>query len=128
MTEVDDSDAPHASEMLRRYRFRRTRLYRWLRPPEPVLLNTRERRLPAAVKPLLFVGGAGATLPSDYISLDMTPYPGVTVVGNIEELPFATDSIGSASCDAVLEHVRRPQRAVDELFRVLKPGAYLHVC
>ena len=123
----DPSNSEQSAEMLRRYARRRTWWYRWLRPPDPFVLNPREHRLPEIRRPLLFVGGAGASLPSEYINLDSHAAPGVTVVGDVERLPFLDAAIGSASCDAVLEHVRDPQRAVAELLRVLKPGAHLHV-
>jgi SAM-dependent methyltransferase len=42
-------------------------------------------------------------------------------------LPFADDSFDLIMSQAVLEHVPDPQRAVDEMIRVLKPGGQLYV-
>jgi SAM-dependent methyltransferase len=41
-------------------------------------------------------------------------------------LPLATDSVDLILSQAVLEHVPEPQRAVDELRRVLRPGGLLY--
>jgi SAM-dependent methyltransferase len=61
------------------------------------------------------------------VNVDITPFPGVQIVADIERLPFADDTIAAIECDAVLEHVRGAERAVDELYRVLRPGGYLHI-
>lgn len=42
-------------------------------------------------------------------------------------LPFADDSFDLIMSQAVLEHVPDPQRAVDELIRVLKPGGQVYI-
>lgn len=47
------------------------------------------------------------------------------VVGNIQRLPFKSERCDGILCVAVLEHVAEPQRAVDEMFRILKPGGIL---
>lgn len=44
------------------------------------------------------------------------------VAGDAEKLPFADDSFDSVLCTEVIEHLPRPQIAIDEMFRVLKPG------
>jgi glycosyltransferase involved in cell wall biosynthesis/SAM-dependent methyltransferase/uncharacterized protein YbaR (Trm112 family) len=42
-------------------------------------------------------------------------------------LPFADDSFDLIMSQAVLEHVPDPQRAVDEMTRVLKPGGRIYI-
>jgi len=49
------------------------------------------------------------------------------VTGDLHELPFATGSLDAVCMTEVLEHVERPQRAVDEVRRALKPGGVLLV-
>jgi ubiquinone/menaquinone biosynthesis C-methylase UbiE len=47
------------------------------------------------------------------------------VVGNAEALPFPDNSFDVVSCMGVVHHTSNPQKAVSELFRVLKPGGRL---
>ncbi|HEY0026006.1 MAG TPA: methyltransferase domain-containing protein [Longimicrobium sp.] len=49
----------------------------------------------------------------------------VHVDGDIHALPFATGSAGGIFCLEVLEHLHEPQAAIDEMHRVLRPGAHL---
>ena len=57
-----------------------------------------------------------------YFSLD-TFYPAQPhVVADIMQIPLATESVDTVLCNAVLEHVQAPQRAIDEMYRVLKKG------
>jgi SAM-dependent methyltransferase len=45
---------------------------------------------------------------------------------DILDLAVADHSFDAVACDQVIEHVEgAPQRAVDEMFRILKPGGYL---
>lgn len=46
---------------------------------------------------------------------------------DVHDLKFPDGSFDVAVCDAVLEHVQWPQKAVDELFRVLRPGGRIWV-
>ena len=44
-----------------------------------------------------------------------------------EDLPFADHSFDLALCIGVLHHLERPERALQEAFRVLRPGGGIHV-
>jgi len=46
------------------------------------------------------------------------------IVGDIQALPMPDNSVDAVICIAVLEHVEEPQRAMKEIWRVLKPGGY----
>ncbi len=48
--------------------------------------------------------------------------------GSVYSLPFEDSSFDALFSHALLEHLAQPQRAVDEFFRVLRPGAALGVC
>jgi SAM-dependent methyltransferase len=74
----------------------------------------------------LYVGGAGRVVPG-YVNLDLIAFPGVDVVANAEQLPFPASVFQRVECDAVLEHVRNPERVMSEMGRVLAPGGYLHL-
>lgn len=112
--------------MTQRYA-RRSRWYRFLRPPLPLVYNRSESFLPDCTGIKLFLGGAGAVAPKSFVNVDIVGFCGVDVVADIERLPFADHSIAAIECDAVLEHVRHPAKAVAECLRVLRPGGYMHV-
>ena len=47
---------------------------------------------------------------------------GTYVRGDVHVLPIAGDALGGVRTDRVLQHVADPDRALDELTRVLRPG------
>ncbi len=60
-----------------------------------------------------------------YYTMDLThekEIEGPNVVGDILRLPFANASADAVLCKEVLEHVRDPAAAVNEIHRVLKHG------
>jgi SAM-dependent methyltransferase len=116
-----------SQQMVSRYSRRRSRLYRLLRPPCMFVDNREEKFLPHCEGFKLFIGGAGSVAPSGFLNLDIEYFPGVDLVADVEALPLGTDSVAAIECDAVLEHVRDPVRAVTELLRVLRPGGFLHI-
>lgn len=62
-----------------------------------------------------------------YLILDPVPDYHPDIVGDIHALPMEADSQEAILCIAVLEHVHNPIVAVEEMYRVLKPGGYLFV-
>ena len=116
-----------AEQMLARYVRRRSRLYRLLRPPRLFIHNPREKLLPACDGVKLFTGGAGGQTPSGFINIDIQSFAGVDVVADVQALPFGCATIAAIGCDAVLEHVADPGKAVCEIVRVLRSGGFLHV-
>lgn len=76
--------------------------------------------------------GAFQHLVSGWVGIDLATSAGrftarPFVAGAAEALPFASESFDGAWSIAVLEHVRDPERALQELLRVLRPRgvAYL---
>ncbi len=57
-----------------------------------------------------------------YTVLDKEPGYKPDIVGDIHALPFPDQSYDAMVCNAVLEHVENPKLAVEEMYRVLKPG------
>ena len=56
------------------------------------------------------------------ININLEPFENVHIVGTAYELPLACDSVDAVYCEAVLEHLEHPDRAVAEMLRVLVPG------
>jgi SAM-dependent methyltransferase len=120
--------APDTRPLERFYRRRegRSRLRRLLEPPVPYVMNPRE----PVDFPLgchnLYIGGAGRAVAGS-INLDLVAVPGVDVVADVHLLPFRDGVFTRIECDAVLEHVRRPEAAMAEMRRALAEGGYLHL-
>jgi SAM-dependent methyltransferase len=112
--------------IVRRYRRRRNILYRLLEPPAPLVMNAAEMIDAPLGRWNLYIGGAGNQV-DGYVNIDLFQLPGVTVVADAEQLPFRSESFQRVECDAVLEHVRNPERVMHEIERVLLPGGFAHV-
>ncbi|MCS7025916.1 MAG: class I SAM-dependent methyltransferase [Bryobacteraceae bacterium] len=104
----------------------RDRLRRLLEPPAPLIHNPQEDPgFPVGARNL-YLGGAGSLTPG-YLNVDLLATPEVDVVANAEALPFRPAVFDRVECDAVLEHVRHPDRVIREITRVLRPGGYAHL-
>lgn len=60
------------------------------------------------------------------VSLDIDLFSHVGVVGSALNIPFKDNSFTRIKNIAVLEHLKDPHKAVDEMYRVLKPGGYVY--
>jgi SAM-dependent methyltransferase len=64
-----------------------------------------------------------------YIGLDKRPGPGVECVADVERLPQANRSVGTAIAVSTFEHVPRFWRGFEEIYRVLRSdGVALIAC
>jgi SAM-dependent methyltransferase len=102
------------------------RLGRLLAPPAPYVMNPTEPKDFPLGRWNLYIGGAGRR-PAGYVNLDLFAVAGVDVAADAELLPFGDNVFQRVECDAVLEHVRRPERVMEEIARVMAPGGYLHL-
>jgi SAM-dependent methyltransferase len=62
-----------------------------------------------------------------YVGLD-TPASTLSladVVGFADNLPFEDCCFDTVLCSSVVEHLAAPQKAIEEMFRVLRPGGHL---
>ena len=59
----------------------------------------------------------------DYTTTDLNS-PLATVKADICDLPFEDNSFDIILCNHVLEHIPNDQKAMQELFRVMKPGGW----
>lgn len=107
--------------------------YPLLRPPNPRFWTPAGRqRIPTflaevgASKYVLNIGSRTSQYGKDIINLDIEPYKNVDLVGVAEELPVLDDSVDGVIIQAVLEHVQRPAKAVQEIYRVLRPGGMVY--
>lgn len=62
-----------------------------------------------------------------YFSLDIRESAAPHIVGDVMCLPFRDESVDNILCNAVLEHIPNPQQAINEMYRVLKPGGCAYV-
>jgi SAM-dependent methyltransferase len=59
------------------------------------------------------------------VALDVQRGTGVRIIGDAQALGVRDASFDVVLCTEVLEHLPEPQRAIDEMFRVLVPGGRL---
>jgi SAM-dependent methyltransferase len=115
----------------RREPSRRHHAYLMLKPNRDALISTRGRYVRQGAR-ILDVGAGVmpyyplfADLASEYVGNDVEARPGLTSVSPIEALDLPDASFDVVLCTQVLEHVRRPQQALGEIARVLKPGGHV---
>jgi SAM-dependent methyltransferase len=96
------------------------------------------REVSSTVKPgarLLDAGAGNCKYPHFFpqartTAMDLSPqrrrrYGELDVAGNLYMMPFKTDIFDAAINVEVLEHLREPSDALNEMFRVLRPGGRL---
>ena len=69
--------------------------------------------------------GCGPHKPTnDFVGVDCREFKGVSVVCDLRtSWPFRDNSINEVRASHIFEHLPEPLHTMDELFRVLKPGA-----
>lgn len=60
----------------------------------------------------------------DFVGVDLDGRPHAPHRVDIEQIPFESESYDAIICIHVLEHVENDIKAIDELYRVLKPGGW----
>ncbi len=84
-----------------------------------------ERAVGESVGAAVSIGGGPLRAHPRFLNLNLAPFPNVDLVADAHVMPFETGTIGMLYCEAVLEHLERPDSAVSEMFRVLRPGGYV---
>jgi len=82
--------------------------------------------LPPEALRLSIGGGPGRPHPS-LTNLNVDLFANVDVVGDAYALPYADASVDAIHCEAVLEHLERPWSALQEMYRVARPGAPVYL-
>ena len=59
-----------------------------------------------------------------YISLDINKNSNPDIIGSVENISLGDSSVDSIVSTQVLEHIKNPQKAIEEFYRVLKSGGY----
>jgi SAM-dependent methyltransferase len=68
------------------------------------------------------VGGGPVRVHPQLVNVNIGAFANVDVVADAYALPYAPGSVDAFHCEAVLEHLEFPERAVAEMFRALRPG------
>jgi len=76
---------------------------------------------------LLNIGSGVHRFEKNVINVDIFPYTEVDIVADATALPFAENSVDGIVCEMLIEHVPNPQKIIDEIFRVLRPGGKMCV-
>ena len=67
-----------------------------------------------------------STKMKEYVGVDFYESVGVKIVADLnKELPIESNQFDTAICVSVIEHLLEPQTALNETYRILKPGGYL---
>lgn len=130
------SEEPGGKRMAEEYRRRGTRaaaLREFFRPPSIVYDEDVARRYswiydtrgPDTI--VLSVGGGPGRENPRVINLNVDAFDSVDIVGDGASIPLADASVDAVTCNAVIEHVPRPDHLISEMRRVLKPGGYLQL-
>lgn len=64
---------------------------------------------------------------SDYKTMDYDVSTKADIIGDIHNIPIPAGSIDAIICHSVLEHVINPTKAVEELYRILRPNGKIFV-
>jgi SAM-dependent methyltransferase len=59
-----------------------------------------------------------------YLTLDIRSNSGADIIGSVENIPLDNNSIDAIVSTQVLEHVKNPQKAIEEFFRILRDDGY----
>ncbi len=63
----------------------------------------------------------------EYKSMDYDARTGADGVGDIHDIPLAEGSVDAVICSSVLEHIKDPIRAIEEIRRILKFGGKVFI-
>ena len=73
--------------------------------------------------------GCGNKQYEGYVNVDKVALPGVQFVHDLEKtpLPFDTNSVSEIRCEHILEHIVNYMPLLEEMHRISKPNAKIHV-
>ena len=77
-------------------------------------------------KIIINIGSGNNILEPSIINVDIENYANVDFTCDITNMPFKDGSVDAIINIAVLEHLKYPQKTLDEAYRVLKKGGYIY--
>lgn len=100
--------------------------------PERVLLRKQIKKYSHYVKGIVLDAGSGSLKRyidmfddvSRYITLDIDPNNNPEILASVEDIPLEDKSIDSVVSTQLLEHLKNPEMAIKEFYRVLKNEGY----
>jgi len=72
------------------------------------------------------LGSGNTSLHKKVINVDVVAYDNVDIVCSIDSLPFENESVDVIITSSVLEHLKDPNKAINEIYRVLKQGGIIY--
>lgn len=63
---------------------------------------------------------------AEYITMDINPDSGADIIGDAHKLPFDKNKFDIIVANNVIEHFYNPSQAIEEMYRVLKPGGSVY--
>ncbi|MDD5493732.1 MAG: methyltransferase domain-containing protein [Dehalococcoidia bacterium] len=72
------------------------------------------------------IGSGITSLNPAFINFDYYPYENVDIVGDVHKLPFPDNYFDAVINIVMLEHISEPEKAVNEMWRVLKQDGIIY--
>lgn len=76
---------------------------------------------------IINLGSGVMAIDAKIIDVDNIAYPNVSVVADAAHLPFKNFSVDAVISESLLEHMARPEEAISEIKRILKPGGLIYI-
>jgi len=115
-TEMEDEyNSPSLYQRIRNYFYKDFSSHDFI-----AVLDTVIRNRPAN-EAIISIGGGPTRDGPNVTNLNIGPFPNVDIIGDAHDLPYNDCVLDAIYCTAVLEHLREPITAVQEMHRVLKP-------
>ncbi|MCF7835510.1 MAG: class I SAM-dependent methyltransferase [Candidatus Marinimicrobia bacterium] len=76
---------------------------------------------------IINLGSGSKIIREDVVNVDFKKHPGINVVADVCNLPFDDNSVDAVISESLMEHLKDPQKSVEEILRVLKPGGLVYI-
>lgn len=78
-------------------------------------------------KTVINLGSGTSDFGPHVINVDIIPLPTVNIIADAAQLPFYNKSIDMILSESTLEHVSFPEKAMEEIRRVVKKGGFVYL-
>ncbi len=76
---------------------------------------------------IINLGSGTKKISEETINLDFYPFVNVDIVADATKLPLADQSVDIVINEFMLEHIEAPDKVVDEIVRIIKPGGHVYL-